>query len=281
MENAIEIKGLSKSFKDFKLDNVDITLPKGYIMGFIGPNGAGKSTTINLMLNLLSKDEGKITLYGKDNTQLSHIDKEQIGVVLDESCFCETLTVKDVDKIMKNIYKNWQQDKFNTMVRNFGLAKDKKIRDYSKGMKMKLSIACAMCHEAKLLILDEATSGLDPVVRDQILDMLFEFVQNPEHAVFISSHIIRDLEKICDYIAFINDGKIILNMEKDAMLEKYAVLRCKNEEFASIDPKAVIGYRKNSFATDALVIRDKIPQGFTLDKASIEDIMLYYIKEAK
>ena len=281
MDYAINIQNLSKSFEGFRLENVNITLPKGYIMGFIGPNGAGKSTTINLMLNLLKCDSGTVLINGKESHELTRQDKENIGVVLDESCFPETLNHIQVAKFMKNIYSQWDQAKFLDLCDRFLLPKNKAIKDYSKGMKMKLSIATAMSHGAKLLILDEATSGLDPVIRDQILDMLLEFVQNEENSVFMSSHITSDLEKACDYITFINKGKVVFEMEKDEVIEKYGVLHCSNNEFSMIDPQAIIGHRQNTFATDALVFKNKIPQGFVVDKATIEDVMLYYVKEGK
>ncbi|MEG1863251.1 MAG: ABC transporter ATP-binding protein, partial [Oscillospiraceae bacterium] len=267
MSNAIEIKNLSKKFKDFSLENVNITLPRGYIMGFIGPNGAGKSTTISLMLNVMKSDGGQVFLNGVESSAMTKADKENIGVVLDESCFPETLTYIQIGKFMGNIYSQWEAKRFSQLCEHYKLPSNKQIKDYSKGMKMKLSIAAAMSHKAKLLILDEATSGLDPVVRDEILDMLLEFVQDEENSVFMSSHITSDLEKACDYITFINRGKMIFSMEKDQVLEKYGILRCANSDFSSISPEAVVGFRSTSFATDALVIKDKIPKGFVVDKA--------------
>lgn len=281
MENAIVIKNLNKSYSNFALKDVNITLPTGYIMGFIGANGAGKSTTINLILNLTEKDSGSVQVFGKDSTALSMAEKSQIGVVLDECCFPETLTIDNIDIILKNVYKNWNSTKFKDMSKKFLLPEKKKISEYSKGMKMKLSIAVALCHDVKLLILDEATSGLDPIIRDEILDILLDFVQNEECSIFLSSHIISDLEKVCDYITFINDGSIIFSDTKDSILEKYAILRCTNDDFKTVDKSAIIGFRQNSFSTDALVLRGGVSDSLTLDKASIEDIMLYHIKEEK
>lgn len=281
MKNAIEIKNLSKSFGEFSLKNVNITLPTGYIMGFIGANGAGKSTTINLILNLLAKDSGSISVLGKDHKTLTRLGKEDIGVVLDECCFAECLTCKDVNMILKNIYTRWDSEKFKTLTKLFTIPETRKLKDYSKGMKMKLSIATCLCHGAKLLVLDEATSGLDPIIRDEILDILLEFVQDEECSVFLSSHITSDLEKVCDYITFINDGSIIFSDTKDFILEKYALLHCKNSDFEVLDKTGVVGFRQNSFATDALVIKSDVYNNFLLDKVTIEDIMLYYIKEAR
>ncbi len=279
MENAIEIRGLCKNYPAFALKNVSITLPKGYIMGFVGKNGRGKSTTISALLGLVDTDSGSCLLNGKKFAEMSKAEKEKVGVVLDECCYPETLTYIQIDKFSKHIYKNWDSHKFISMCRKFALPDNVEISGYSKGMKMKMSIAAALCHGAKTLILDEATGGLDPVVRDEILDMLLEFVQDEKNSVFMSSHITSDLEKVCDYITFIKDGEIVFSLEKDEITEKYGVLHCSNTDFEAVDKSAVISHRSNSFATDALIYRDRVKGDFTVDKASIEDIMLYYTKE--
>ncbi len=279
MNNAIEIKNLCKSYPAFRLENVNISLPKGYIMGFIGANGAGKSTTISALLGLIKKDSGLCLVDGKDISDMSKKEKSTIGVVLDECNYPETLNWKQVDKFMKKIYSTWDSDKFCAMCRKWGLNEQTQIAKYSKGMKMKLSIASAMCHGAKLLVMDEATSGLDPVVRNEILDMLMDFVQDEENSVFISSHIISDLERICDYITFIKNGQIVFSTEKDKIVEKYGILRCTNADFVNVDKSAVIAYNQNSFATDALVYRDKVVGDYIIDVANMEEIMLYYSKE--
>ena len=279
MNNAIEIKNLCKTYPAFRLNNVNITLPKGYIMGFIGANGAGKSTTISSLLGLIKADSGICLIDGKDMRDMSKAEKSKVGVVLDECNYPETLNWKQVDKFMKKIYSNWDSAKFSTMCRKWNLDDKTQIAKYSKGMKMKLSIASAVCHGAKLLVMDEATSGLDPVVRNEILDMLMEFVQDEENSVFISSHIISDLERICDYITFIKSGQIVFSTEKDKIVEKYGILRCSNSDFAGVDKSAVIAYNQNSFATDALVYREKITGDYIIDTANMEDIMLYYSKE--
>ena len=279
MNNAIEIKNLCKSYPAFRLKNINITLPKGYIMGFIGANGAGKSSTISALLGLIKKDSGLCLIDGKDIRDMSKEEKATIGVVLDECNYPETLNWKQVDKFMKKIYSTWDSAKFCSMCRKWGLNEETQIAKYSKGMKMKLSIASAMCHGAKLLVMDEATSGLDPVVRNEILDMLMDFVQDEENSVFISSHIISDLERICDYITFIKNGQIVFSTEKDNIVEKYGILRCSNADFANVDKSAVIAYNQNSFATDALVYKDKIVGEYIIDTANMEDIMLYYAKE--
>ena len=279
MESAIKINNLSKKYSDFCLNNINIDLPKGCIMGFIGENGAGKSTTIKLILDLIHRDNGRITVLGKDNKKELTLIKENIGVVMDECFFPENISAKNINLIMKNIYKTWDEKKFMNLVKNFNLPENKIVKDYSKGMKMKLSIAVALSHDSKLLILDEATSGLDPIVRDEILDVFLEFIQNEEHSIFISSHIISDLEKICDYITFIHKGKIIFSEAKDNLLEDYGILKCSLEDFKNIDKSIVIGSRKNSFGVEALVLQNKIKGNYVIDKASIEDIMLFYVKE--
>lgn len=281
MNNAFKITNLSKSYKDFKIDNINIELPKGCIMGFIGENGAGKSTTIKLILDLIHRDNGNITVLGKDNKKELTLIKENIGVVMDECFFPENINAKDINLIMKNVYQTWNEDKFNKYLNNFTLPEKKIIKDYSRGMKMKLSIAVALSHDSKLLILDEATSGLDPIVRDEILDVFLEFIQNEEHSIFVSSHIISDLEKICDYITFIHKGKIIFSESKDSLLENYGILKCSFDSFENIDKSFVKGFRKNSFGIEALVLKNKIKGNHIIDKASIEDIMLFYIKENK
>lgn len=279
MEIALKITNLSKSYKDFKLDNVNIELPKGCIMGFIGENGAGKSTTIKLILDLIHRDSGNITVLGKDNKKELNLVKENIGVVMDECFFPENISAKDINLIMKNIYKTWDENKFNSLLKSFKLPDKKIIKEYSRGMKMKLSIAVALSHDSKLLILDEATSGLDPIVREEILDIFMDFIQNEEHSIFVSSHIISDLEKICDYITFIHRGKIIFSEAKDVLLDSYAILKCSQNEFDNIDKSIIKGYRKNTFGIEALVLRNKLKGTHVMDKANIEDIMLYYIKE--
>jgi len=279
MDSAIKISNLSKKYNDFQLDNINIDLPKGCIMGFIGQNGAGKSTTIKLILDLIKRDSGTITVLGKDNKKELTLIKENIGVVMDECFFPENISAKNINLIMKNIYKTWDESKFNKLIKEFLLPENKLVKEYSRGMKMKLSIAVALSHDSKILILDEATSGLDPIVRDEILDVFLDFIQDEEHSVFISSHIISDLEKICDYITFIHNGKIIFSEAKDGLLENYGILKCTADDFMNIDKSVVKGYRKSSFGVEALVVKKNINKNFIIDKVSIEDIMLFYVKE--
>ncbi|HOK49793.1 MAG TPA: ABC transporter ATP-binding protein, partial [Sedimentibacter sp.] len=235
MEYALKLENVTKVYKDFMLDNINIALPKGSIMGFIGENGAGKTTTIKLILDLISRDGGTITVLGKENRTEMDSVKENIGVVLDESSFPENLNAREINNILKKIYKIWDEDKFLKFLDKFSLPQDKSIKDYSRGMKMKLSTAVSLSHDSKILILDEATSGLDPVVREEILDTFLDFIQDETNSIFVSSHIISDLEKICDYITFIHKGKIVFSETKDELMENYGILKCSPEEFENID----------------------------------------------
>ncbi len=276
--NALEIKNLTKKYDGFQLDNISFTLPSGCIMGLIGENGAGKSTTINLIMDVINRDEGEIIVLGKDNRDNFKLTKEDIGIVLDEVGLPETFTVGQVNKIMKATYRNWDEEIYFNYIKDFKLPDKKAIKDYSRGMKMKLAIAVALSHHAKLLILDEATSGLDPIVRDEILDIFLDFTRQEDHSILISSHIVSDLEKLCDYITFLHNGKLIFCEEKDRLLEKYGMLHLTTEEWMNLDPEAVKGKRVNNYGIDALVERSKIPLSMNVEPASIEDIMLFMVK---
>lgn len=277
--NALELRNLTKQYDGFSLGPVNLALPSGCIMGFIGENGAGKSTTIKLILNLIRRDGGEISILGQTLNNKNPVLKEQIGVVMDESSFPDNLSMKNIDLILKNCYQTWSSEQFFRYCKKFDIPEKKVIREYSRGMKMKLSIAVALSHDSRLLILDEATSGLDPVVRDEILDVFLEFIQDERNSIFISSHIISDLEKICDYITFIHKGQILLSEEKDVLLEQYAIAHCTKEQFSALAADAVIGARQNTFGVDALVLRHRIPRDIASDPASLEEIMLYYVKE--
>ena len=278
MDNILEIQNLTKAYDDFTLDKISLALPKGSIMGFIGGNGAGKTTTIKLILNLIHRDSGNIKVFGLDNLDYEKQIKEDLGVVFDESSFPANMKVPHINKVLGQIYKNWDAVVFSSYIDKFGLPVKKEIKDFSRGMKMKLAIAVALSHHAKLLILDEATSGLDPVVRDEILDVFLDFIQDENHSIFVSSHIISDIEKVADYIAFINNGRIIFCESKDQLLNNYGILKCRTAEFETLDRTYVKGYRKSEFGVEALVIRDHFRGKYTVDRASIEDIMLYTIK---
>lgn len=279
--NAIEIHDLYKDYGDFQLDHINLTLPEGCVMGFIGENGAGKSTTIHILLDLIRADSGEVLLYGKPHTSVFPVLKEEIGVVLDEACFPEMMNLTDINSVMQSAFRNWSEDTFFGYVKRFRLPEKKKVKDYSRGMKMKLSIAVALSHGARLLILDEATSGLDPVVRDELLDLFFEFVQDERHTIFISSHITSDLEKICDYVTFLHRGHVLLSEEKDVLLERLGILKCTREQLRELDEAAVLGVRESSFGVEALVERENVPAGLLIERASLDDILVFLIKGEK
>lgn len=285
MENILEIKNLSKKYNGFELKNVNIELPKGMIMGFIGENGAGKTTTIKSILNVINRDSGEIKIFGLDNKENERKIKEDIGVVLDDSFLSEYLNPSDLNKIMKNIYKNWDEKLYFKYIEDFKLPKEKISKEYSSGMKMKLKIAVALAHHPKLLILDEPTSGLDPVARNEILDIFQEFIQDEEHGIFVSSHITSDLEHIADYITFINNGEIIFTKTRDELLENYGIVKCSEEQFKKIDKKDYIKYKKNRYEYDVLIENKyEFKKNYdicVIDKPSLEDIMLIYIKGEK
>ena len=278
--NAIEIKNLSKRYPGFALDNLNLTLPQGYIMGLIGENGAGKSTTIKLILNMIKRDSGTITILGKDNRDNIRLSKEDIGVVLDEVGIPACLNAKQVNKVMKNTFRNWDERLYSEYLQKLAVPLNKRFEDFSRGMKMKLGIAVALSHQPKLLLLDEATSGLDPVIRDEILDIFSEFTRNEEHAILISSHIVSDLEKICDYIAFLHQGKLLLCEEKDLLKAKYGIIHCTKEQLAEIDPKAIKGKKENPYGVEAIVLRTAIPAGINVSPIDIEQLFIFMAKEA-
>lgn len=285
MENILEIANLNKKYKDFELKNINIKLPKGMIMGLIGENGAGKTTTIKSILNVINIDSGEIKIFEKDNKKYEKEIKEDVGVVLDDSFLSEYLTPNDINKIMKNIYKNWDEKLYFKYIEDFKLPKDKKSKEFSSGMKMKLKIATSLSHHPKLLILDEPTSGLDPVARAEILDIFQDFIQDEEKGIFISSHITSDLEHIADYITFINNGEIVLTKTRDELLENYGIVKCSEEEFKKIDKKDFVKYKKSKYEYDILVenkyeFRKKYNIEI-IDKSSLDDIMLIYIKGEK
>lgn len=279
VKNAIEIRNLTKSYQDFTLDHISFNVPKGYIMGFVGENGAGKTTTIKAILNLLHADSGDITILGSDCKQLPKSTKEQIGVVFDGSSLHDYLSAKHINLIMKNIYSHWDSQSFEDYRKRFELPEKKTVKEYSRGMKMKLSIAMALAHHPKLLILDEATSGLDPIVRAEILDIFQEFIQDEEHTILLSSHIISDIEKIADYVTFIHKGKISFSESKDDLIYRHGVIRCRKEDTKSIDPSYIVGIRENSYGAEVLIRnRDAFQRSYHnygVEKTSIEEIMLF------
>ncbi len=277
--NALEIKNLSKSFSGFRLDNLSLTLPSGCIMGLIGENGAGKSTTIKLILDILHKDSGTVTILGKDNGKDISLIKEDIGVVMDEVGIPECLTAKQVGKVMKHTFRNWNEAEYARLLQKLSLPDNKPFKDFSRGMKMKLGIAVAMSHGAKLLLLDEPTSGLDPVVRDEVVDMFYDFTRDANHSILISSHIVSDLEKLCDYVAFLHKGRLLLCEEKDELLSEYGIIHCTVEQLSDIGK---IKYKKETpYGAEIIVSRGDAPEGFKISPISIEELFVFMVKEER
>lgn len=285
MENNIEVKNLCKKYDGFELKNISFNVPQGSVVGFVGENGAGKTTTIKSILNAINC-EGSVHIFGKDIKLNEKEIKQNIGVVLDDSFLSDYLTAKQINSIMKDIYQEWNKDKYISYLKQFNLPENKLIKDYSSGMKMKLKIATAISHNPKLLILDEPTSGLDPVVRNEILDIFRKYIEEDEtRSIFISTHITTDLEHISDYIIFIENGRIIFNMPTVELLENYGIIKCSEEDFSKIEKNDYIKYKKQKYQYEILT-NDKynIVKKYnitTIDKPSIEDIMLFYIKGEK
>lgn len=279
--NALEIRNLTKSYPGFTLDNINLTLPSGCIMGLIGENGAGKSTTIKLILDMIHKDSGSITILGKDNGDNIKLTKEDIGVVMDEVGIPECLTVKQVGNVMKHTFQNWDAAEYARLVQKLELPDKKQFKEFSRGMKMKLGIAIAMSHNSNLLILDEATSGLDPVVRDEVVEMFSEFTRDESHSILISSHIVSDLEKLCDYIAFLHKGKLLLCEEKDQLLAEYGLIHCTADELQSLPSDAVKYKKENTYGGQAMVLRNGVPSGIRVSPISIEELFVFMVKEEK
>ena len=284
-ENAIEIKNLTKRYDGFTLDNISFSVPKGSIMGFIGQNGAGKSTTINTILNIIKADSGEIRVFGKDTRTADVQIKQDIAAVFDELPFHEQLNAKALDKILRRVFKRWNSDVFFGYLERFQLPVKKKFGQFSKGMKMKLQIAAALSHDAKLLIMDEATTGLDPVVRNEIPDIFLEFLQNEEHSILMSSHITSDLEKIADSVTFIDKGRLLLTGYKDDILESHGVIKCSKEDYENIGEGDIISARISDFGVEAMVSDKKAVSrkysGLVIDPTTLEEIMLFYVNRDK
>ena len=272
--NALELRGLTKHYKDFSLDRLDLTLPAGCVMGLVGENGAGKSTTVKLILGMLRADGGSVTVLGKPGAA----DREAVGVVLDELGVSECLTARQLGKVMAGVYRNWDQAAYDMYLKNLAIPADRRFKEFSRGTKMKLGIAAVLSHNAKLLLLDEPTSGLDPVVRDEVTDLFSEFTRDEERAILISSHIVSDLEKLCDYIAFLHRGKLLLCEEKDRLREEYGVVRCSPAEFRNLDPAAVIGKRESAYGVEAVVQRAALPRGAECYPVDIEQLFVFMVK---
>ena len=285
MENSIEIKNISKSYPDFKLENISLNVPKGSIVGLVGENGAGKTTTIKAILNIIDT-RGEIKIFGKDSKKYEKEIKKDIGVVLDDSFLSEYLTAKNINLIMKEFYNNWDKEKYFNYLKQFDLPTNKTIKEFSSGMKMKLKIVVAISHSPKLLILDEPTSGLDPIVRNEILDIFRKFIEEDENrAILMSTHITTDLEHIADYIVFIEKGNIIFNLPTEELLENYGIVKCSKEDFEKINNTDYIKYKKEKYQYEVLVANKyDFKRKYNInviDKPTIEDIMLFYVKGEK
>ena len=286
MENIIEIKNLKKKYDEkFTLGEIDITIPKGVIVGLIGENGAGKTTLIKSMLNIIKIDSGEIKIFGKDYKKEEKTIKEDIGVVLDNMFFPELLNAKDINNSMKDIYKNWDSKLYFSYLKEFDLPESKPLKSMSKGMRKKLEIVSALAHKPKLLILDEPTSGLDPVVRAEVLDIFQKFIEDEEHSILLSTHITSDLEHIADEIIFIDKGKMLFQKSRDEIIDNYGILKCDIDYFSKIDKKDIIAYKKTKYAYEILV-SDKEQasrkyNGCVIDKITLEDLMVLVIKGEK
>ncbi len=277
--NALEIRGLTKRYEGFSLDSVDLALPEGCILGLIGENGAGKTTTIKAALNIIPRDGGEVEIFGqKTDGDIASL-KEDIGILLGEPGLSGCLTGNQVEKIMSGIFARWDGAAFRSFAEKMDLPLNKQYKELSQGNRMKLGIAVAMSHGAKMLILDEPTNGLDPVARDKVMSMLMDFTREEKHSVLLSSHIVSDLEKVCDYIAFLHRGKLVLFEEKDRLLEEYAILRCEQAELEKLDPAAVIGKKESPYGVSAIVRRDALPAGAVFSPVTLEELFVFMVKE--
>lgn len=284
-KNAIEINHLSKNYKDFSLNDLSFNLIKGTVMGFVGQNGSGKTTTIKSILNIINTDNGNISVLGIDNKENDYSIKEHIGVVFDELSLPNALTCKQVNNIMKNIYKTWDEYKFFKYLEYFELPLNKTLKKFSRGMQMKLQMAVALSHDAKLLILDEATAGLDPIARNELLDILLEYMEDEEHSILMSSHITSDLERVADYVTFIDKGTLLLSEEKYSILENHLIVKGSSEEIENLPKEYIVSSRKNSYGAEALTnnpsaIKELYPN-LTYDKVSLDDILCFYVSRKR
>ena len=275
---ALELTNVNKSYPGFQLHDLSLKLPAGCILGLVGENGAGKSTTIKLILDMIRRDSGEIQVLGRDNRTDFSRTKEELGVVLEEAYFPAGITSRQVNAVMKNAYRRWKDERFFEYIRRFSLPENKSFKDFSRGLKMKLAIAVALSHQARLLILDEATSGLDPMVRDEIVDLFYEYTREEDHSILVSSHIISDLEKLCDYIAFLHKGRLLFCEEKDRLKEHFGLLRGPRSLLDSLPPAAVRGIRQSDYAVEALVERCRVPASLHLDTPTVEEIILLLAK---
>lgn len=281
--NAIELSHINKRFGSFAIRDLSLAVPQGTICGLVGENGAGKSTTIRLLMGALRPDSGAASVLGTDvSAPAFRAVKEDIGVVMDEAYFPEVLSARQVGQVMAKTYRRWNDQTYQDFLRRFDLPEKKQFKDYSRGMRMKLAIAVALSHDPKLLVLDEATAGLDPIVRDEVLELFNDFTRSEDHSILISSHILSDLEKLCDYIAFLHQGQLLFCAEKDALLEEYALFTGTADQAESLDPEAVVGRENSAYgAVKCLVKRDRVPATLTLERPTVEDVILFMVKGAK
>lgn len=284
-ENVIEVRGVTKDYGDFKLDNISFAVPEGSVCGFIGQNGAGKTTTLRIILDAINRDGGEVYVFGRSIDKDSAALREDIGVVFDEMGFHDFLTARQINTIMKNVYKNWSEESYFEYLKRFSLPTKKACGSFSRGMRMKLQIAAALSHEAKLLIMDEPTSGLDPVVRNEMLQIFREYVIEEDHTILLSSHITGDLEKLADEVVFIDGGKIVLRGNKDEILEKHGILRCKKDELRSISELLIVSAEISSIGAEVLVndrkAAEKLYPGMVIEPAGLDEIMIYYGNRVK
>ena len=279
--NAIEVRGLTKAYRDFTLDGLSFELPEGCILGLVGENGAGKTTTMRLLLGMTKPDGGEASVLGTEiSADLTPV-KEELGVVLDEPGIPWCMTAQQAGKMLAGLYKSWDAAAYDALLKKLTVPVNKPYQELSRGNRMKLGIAMALAHHPKLLLLDEPTSGLDPVVRDEVVSLLSDFTREEDHAILISSHIVSDLEKLCDYIAFLHKGKLMLLEEKDRLLEEYAFLRCEGAELEKLDPAAVIGKKESPYGVSAIVRRDALPAGAEISPVTLEELFVFMVKEGE
>ncbi len=282
MENIFEIKDLVKSYRNYSLKKVSIACNRGTIMGLVGQNGAGKSTIINILSGANEYNSGEVEIFGKKIEELTRDEKEKIGIVYDSNSLPESLRSKELNKIFKKIYKTWDEKEFYALLKRLNVPEDKTVKELSKGNKIKVNLAVALAHNPDLLILDEVTGALDPVARDEIMEMFLDFIQSEEKSIFFSSHITTDLEKVADYIVFLKDGEVVFSKEKDSLLHEYVIVRCKASKYDELDFRGIISYRESSGSYDIIWDQTKAhieeKDGIIVEKASIEEIMLIITK---
>lgn len=278
--NALELINVKKSFPGFELGELTLSLPSGCIMGLIGENGAGKTTTIKLILDILHADAGEIRVLGRDSRECGRLTKEEVGVVPDEIGLPDCMTVRQIGRMMRSTYSNWNESEYTRLIKKLELPENKCFKEFSRGMKMKLGIAVAMSHGSKLLLLDEPTSGLDPVARDEVVELFYDFTRDEEHSVLISSHIISDLERLCDYVAFLHKGKLLLCEEKDRLLDEYCIVRCGREDLGAFDATGVKYKKETPYGVELILPRKDVPHGMAQSAVSMEELFVVMAKEA-